>query len=218
MPSKGVVRLVGSYGDLLAQDDNVIAIVDYGAGNLTSVVKALRHLGRECVVASDPDIVGRADRWIIPGVGNFKATAPLANGQLGQVLREGIVEGKPLLGICLGLQWMFDGSAEAPELKGLGAFRGMCERFPDQVKSPHVGWDGIVVNGRSRLLAGVSSGAFVYFTHSYRAPICSYTVATCNYESPFSAAVERGNLFGVQFHPEKSGDVGLHILENFCGL
>jgi glutamine amidotransferase len=197
----------------------VIAIVDYGAGNLHSVVKALQHLGHECAVSSDSDIVGRADKWVIPGVGNFKATAPLANGKLGQVLREGSVsQGRPLLGICLGLQWMFDGSSEAPELRGLGTFDGECTRFSDLVKSPHVGWDSIAIDRTSRLLADVPSGSYVYFTHSYRAPLCSDTVATCTYEAPFTAVAERGNLFGVQFHPEKSGDVGMQMLENFCAL
>jgi imidazole glycerol-phosphate synthase subunit HisH len=197
----------------------MIAIVDYGAGNLTSVVKALQHLGQECAVTSDPDIVGRAEKWIIPGVGNFKATAPLANSKLGAVLRGAITrEGQPLLGICLGLQWMFEGSTEASELPGLATFAGMCTRFSERVKSPHVGWDSIEVDARSRLLAGVSSGAYVYFTHSYRAPLCRDTAATCTYEEPFTAVAERGNLFGVQFHPEKSGDVGMHILENFCAL
>jgi len=196
----------------------VIAIVDYGAGNLTSVVKALQHLAQECVVTNDPDIVGRAAKWIIPGVGNFKATAPLANGKLGAVVREGVAQGRPLLGICLGLQWMFEGSTEAPELTGLGTFAGKCTRFTECVKSPHVGWDSIANCGDSRLLAGIPSGAYVYFTHSYRAPVCADTVATCTYEEPFTAVAERGGLFGVQFHPEKSGDVGLQILESFCAL
>ena len=217
----------------------MIAVVDYGAGNLASVVKALQHLGQECVVTSDPDIVGRAAKWIIPGVGNFKVTAPLANGKLGAVLRKGIGKEletptpakparvghpahgqgqKPLLGICLGLQWMFEGSSEAPELSGLGVFAGRCTRFSNAVKSPHVGWDSLAMTGESRLLRGIPSGAYVYFTHSYRAPVCTDTVATSAYEEPFTAAVERGNLFGVQFHPEKSGDVGMQILENFCAL
>ena len=197
----------------------MIAIVDYGAGNLASVVKALQHLGQECTVTSDPDIVGHADKLIIPGVGNFKATAPLANGGLGLVLRGAIADqGRPLLGICLGLQWMFEGSTEAPELPGLGTFSGTCTRFSENVKSPHVGWDCIEVDGRSRLLAGIPSGAYLYFTHSYRAPLCSDTVATCAYEAPFTAVAERENLFGVQFHPEKSGEVGMQILENFCAL
>jgi glutamine amidotransferase len=113
---------------------------------------------------------------------------------------------------------MFEGSTESPELHGLGAFAGRCTRFSDRVKSPHVGWDSIAVTHPSLLLAGVSSGAYVYFTHSYRAPVCDDTVATCTYGEPFTAVVEHGSLFGVQFHPEKSGDVGMHILENFCAL
>ena len=197
----------------------MIAIVDYGAGNLASVVKAMQHLGRECVVTNDPDVVGHAEKYVIPGVGNFKATAPLANGKLGTVLRDGVTSGHiPLLGVCLGLQWMFEGSSEAPELSGLGVFRGRCTRFSNAVKSPHVGWNSLAMIGESRLLTGIPSGAYVYFTHSYRAPVCTDTVATCAYEEPFTAVVERGNLFGVQFHPEKSGDVGMQILENFCAL
>ena len=196
----------------------MIAIVDYGAGNLTSVMKALRHLGHECEITTAPDVVGCAGKIIIPGVGNFKATASLANGRLGSTLRDGIAGDKPLLGICLGLQWMFEGSAEAPELRGLGVFPGQCSRFSDQVKSPHVGWDSLSITAPSRLLSGISSGAYVYFTHSYCAPVCAETVATCTYEAPFTAVAERGNLFGVQFHPEKSGDVGMAILENFCAL
>jgi glutamine amidotransferase len=196
----------------------MIAIIDYGAGNLASVVKALRHLGHPCIVTSDPDTVGRADKWIIPGVGSFKATAPLANGELGEFLRDGIAAGKPLLGICLGLQWMFEGSAEAPEFKGLGAFPGNCELFLDRVKSPHVGWDSLSIAAPSRLLRGIPTGSYVYFTHSYVAPVCPETVATCTYDARFTAVVERRNLFGVQFHPEKSGGVGMAILENFCAL
>jgi glutamine amidotransferase len=179
----------------------------------------MQRLGQECVVTTDSDTVRRARKCIIPGVGNFKATAPLANGKLGAALRELVNSGKaPLLGICLGLQWMFEGSAEAPELTGLGAFAGRCTRFSDAVKSPHVGWDSIAIDKHSRLLVGIPSASYVYFTHSYRAPACSDTAATCTYEVPFTAVVERSNIFGVQFHPEKSGDVGMQILENFCAL
>ncbi len=195
----------------------MIAIVDYGAGNLASVVKAMRHLGQECLVTARGEEIRRADRLIIPGVGNFKATLPLANGELGAAVRAA-TESKPLLGICLGLQWMFAGSDEAPTLRGLGTFVGTCSRFSDRVKSPHVGWNQIEIDGRSRLLRGIPSGSYVYFTHSYRAPLCADTVATCIYEEPFTAAAERDNLFGLQFHPEKSGEVGMHILENFCAL
>jgi glutamine amidotransferase len=196
----------------------VIAIIDYGAGNLASVVKAIKHLGRECVVTRDGDCVLGAEKLIVPGVGNFLATLPLTEGPVGAALRQAITAQKPVLGICLGLQWMFEGSEEATDLRGLGVFPGQCTRFSDEVKSPHVGWNRITIGPRSRLLQGIPSGSYVYFTHSYRAPLCPDTVATCVYEAPFTAAAERGNLFGFQFHPEKSGDVGMTILENFCAL
>jgi glutamine amidotransferase len=196
----------------------VIAIVDYGAGNLTSVQKAVAYQGQQGVITSDAADIAAADKLIIPGVGNFKATRPLADGLLGEALRCALAAQKPTLGICLGLQWMFAGSSEAPELQGLGAFHGTCERFPDNVKSPHVGWNRIDIMPGSRLLHGIPSGSYVYFTHSYRAPVGDGTIATCTYDAPFAAAVERDNLFGLQFHAEKSGDVGLQILENFCGF
>lgn len=196
----------------------MIAIVDYGAGNLASVVKAVRHLGQPCVVTSDGCEVRRADKVIIPGVGNFAATKPLTEGPLGESLHRFLLAKRPLLGICLGLQWMFEGSEEASGLRGLGAFAGWCARFSGQVKSPHVGWNRIEVETRSALLRGVPSGTYVYFTHSYRAPVCDSTIATCTYDTPFTAAVHRDELLGVQFHPEKSGDAGLQILENFCAL
>jgi glutamine amidotransferase len=116
------------------------------------------------------------------------------------------------------MQWLFQGSTESPETPGAGLFPGECARFPESVKSPHVGWNQIDVRNGSRLLQGVSSGAFVYYTHSYRAPVTEDTVATSEYGGTFSAAVEHGNVFGVQFHPEKSGAAGLKILENFCAL
>jgi imidazole glycerol-phosphate synthase subunit HisH len=200
------------------EDRIVIAIIDYGAGNLASVLKAIKHLGHECAITNEAADVLRADKVIIPGVGNFRATLPLVNGSLGAALQNGIMAKQPLLGICLGLQWMFEGSEEAPELRGLGAFAGTCAQFPVSVKSPHVGWNQIEIAPGSRLLRDIPSGCYVYFTHSYRAPACDQTVATCTYEAPFTAAVERDNLFGMQFHPEKSGDAGLHILENFCAL
>jgi glutamine amidotransferase len=196
----------------------VIAIIDYGAGNLASVAKAIKHLGQEFVVTRDAASVFAADKVIIPGVGNFAATQPLTEGPLGSALQQTVSSQKPVLGICLGLQWMFAGSEEDCDLRGLGVFAGRCTRFSNQVKSPHVGWNRIVPEPHSRLLREVPSGAYVYFTHSYRAPLCDDTVATCVYEAPFTAAAERGNLFGVQFHPEKSGDIGMKILENFCAL
>jgi glutamine amidotransferase len=196
----------------------VITIIDYGAGNLASVVKAIRHLGRECVVTSDANAVLTAEKLIIPGVGNFAATLPLSDGALAVATQGAIETQKPVLGICLGLQWMFEGSEEADDLRGSGIFPGRCVRFSDRVKSPHVGWNQITVEPGSHLLRNIPSGSYVYFTHSYWAPLCGDTIATCTYEAPFTAAAERGNLFGVQFHPEKSGPVGMKILENFCAL
>jgi imidazole glycerol-phosphate synthase subunit HisH len=196
----------------------VIAIVDYGAGNLVSVMKAVKHLGRTCVSTSDADIVRRAEKLIIPGVGNFQATSPLMYGPLAKALREVISSQRPVLGICLGLQWMFEESEEAGDMRGLGIFPGKCRRFSDRVKSPHVGWNQMVIEPSSRLLREIPSGAYVYFTHSYRAPLCAYTVASCVYDGSFTAAAERDNLFATQFHPEKSGAIGMKILENFCAL
>ncbi len=194
----------------------MIAVVDYGAGNVTSVRRALEHLGHECTVTADPAKVERAERVIVPGVGHFRATQTLASTGLTATLERAISQGNPVLGICLGMQWLFDSSAEAPELAGLGAIRGRCEPFPAGVKSPHVGWDQLEITPASRLLRGLSSGVFVYFTHGYCAPLVEETVASCSYGTPHSAALEHGNLFAVQFHPEKSADGGLLILENFC--
>jgi imidazole glycerol-phosphate synthase subunit HisH len=195
----------------------MIAIVDYQAGNLASVRKAFDHLGYESVVTDDPQVIAKADKIVLPGVGNFEATTALA-GPLQQAVAGAIDREIPLLGICLGMQWMFESSQEAPQLRGLGLFAGQCDKFPAAVKSPHVGWNQLQLRGDSRLLRGLPENSFVYFTHSYRAPLVEATVAGCAYGGVFSAAVERGQLFGVQFHPEKSGTAGLQVLRNFCEL
>jgi imidazole glycerol-phosphate synthase subunit HisH len=195
----------------------MIAIVDYQAGNLASVRKAFDHLGHGSAITSDPDVVARASKIVLPGVGNFEATGALA-GRLQEAIVRAIGQETPLLGICLGLQWMFQASQEAPGLRGMGVFEGECEKFPAEVKSPHVGWNQLRLRASSRLLRGVTEGSYVYFTHSYRAPVVDATVAGCEYGGEFSAVVERGNTFGVQFHPEKSGAAGLQILRNFCEL
>jgi glutamine amidotransferase len=195
----------------------VIAIVDYGAGNISSVKKALDHLCAAAEVTSDPDVITAADRIIVPGVGHFSRCECL-NHSLRQPVLEAISQGKPFLGICVGMQWLFERSTEAPETPGAGLFHGQCSRFPEVVKSPHVGWNQIEVRDGSRLLRGVTNNTFVYYTHSYRAPVVNETVARTEYGGVFSAAVERDNVFGVQFHPEKSGVAGLRILENFCAL
>jgi imidazole glycerol-phosphate synthase subunit HisH len=196
----------------------MIAVVDYRAGNLTSVMKALNHLGANAVISNDPDLISKADKIILPGVGHFSATAALESGGLRAAIQHGLERGAAFLGICLGMQWMFESSEEAPAVPGLGWFPGGCTRFPREFKSPHVGWNSLVCDNRSRLFRRIPSGCFVYFTHSYRAPVVRATVACCEYGGAFSAAVEQGQLFGVQFHPEKSGAAGMKILESFCSL
>lgn len=196
----------------------MIAIVDYGAGNLVSVKKALDWLGQECAITSDSAQVRRATKIVLPGVGHFASTAALGRLGLQDAIADAIDRGIPFLGICVGMQWMYERSQESPETRGLGVFDGECERFPANVKSPHVGWNQLEVNSSSRLLRGVPPSSFVYFTHSFRAPVSGTTVACCDYGGQFSAAVERDHLFGVQFHPEKSGEIGLKMLANFCAL
>jgi glutamine amidotransferase len=195
----------------------MIAIVDYGAGNISSVRKALEHLGADAQVTSDPSVIAAAQKLIVPGVGHFSRCQAL-NQSMRMPILEAIKSGKPFLGICVGMQWLFAGSTEAPETPGAALFAGECSRFPASVKSPHVGWNRIEISSGSRLLRGVNDAAFVYYTHSYRAPVVAETVACTNYGGAFSAAVERDNVLGVQFHPEKSAETGLKILENFCAL
>jgi len=197
----------------------MIAIIDYKAGNLTSVKKAFSHIGAETTVTDNPTEVAKADKIVLPGVGHFAATSMLDQSGLRGAVLEGIERGIPFLGICVGMQWMLASSEEAPDVHGLALWPGECSRFPAGVKSPHVGWNDLQIrHANSRLLSGVDSGSFVYFTHSYRVPLLKATAAECEYGGGFSAVVEQDNLFGVQFHPEKSGAVGLTILKNFCNL
>jgi glutamine amidotransferase len=196
----------------------MIAIVDYGAGNLVSVKKAVDFLEHECAITSDPAEVAKATSIILPGVGHFASTAAIDKSGLRGAISEAIGRHVPFLGICVGMQWMFEGSQESPETAGLGLLRGECERFPASVKSPHVGWNDLDVSAASLLFRGVKSAPFVYFTHSFRVPANGTTVAYCEYGGKFSAAVEKDHVFGVQFHPEKSGEIGLQVLRNFCSL
>jgi len=203
----------------------MIAVIDYKAGNLTSVVKALRFLGaKDIVVTQSPADVLRSDKIVLPGVGHFRSTQLLEDLGLTQATREAVSGGTPFLGICVGLQWLYEGSTEAPETLGLGHFGGQCERFPatfegHDLKSPHVGWNSLEeIRADSRLLAGVAPGSFVYYTHSWRAPLSVDTAAETVYGGAFTAAVERGNVMGVQFHPEKSAETGLQVLRNYLAL
>lgn len=197
----------------------MIAVVDYKAGNLTSVMKALRAAGADAVSTEDPEVVRRAAKIVLPGVGHFAATEFLDQHGLRQAIAERTAQGTPFLGICVGLQWLFAGSTEAPNCKGFGAFSAVCERFTEGKKVPHVGWNSLEIAENSRLMAGVPQGSFVYFTHSYRAPVIAATVATTTYgNESFTAAVENKNIMGVQFHPEKSGEAGLKVLRSFLEI
>jgi glutamine amidotransferase len=203
----------------------MIAIIDYKAGNLTSVVKALTYLGaQELVVTQDPAIVAKASKIVLPGVGHFQATQLLTDLGLTDAIRESVARGTWFLGVCVGLQWLFEGSTEAPATPGLGHFPDQCEHFPAKynnadLKSPHVGWNSLEdIREDSKLLRGISPGGFVYYTHSWRAPLVQATAAVTNYGGPFTAAVEQDNVMGVQFHPEKSAAVGLQLLKNFIAL
>jgi len=194
----------------------MIAIVDYGAGNLNSVKKAFDYLGAEVVVTDHVEVIGEADRIVLPGVGHFSSLRALQGSGLRGALLQAIAAGKPFLGICLGMQWLFEGSDECAEVAGAGIFPGMCRKFPTSVKSPHVGWNSLTLRPGSPLWRGIAQGSFVYYTHSFHAPVLTETSAASEYGLRFSGAVDRGELFGVQFHPEKSGEVGLAMLKNFC--
>jgi glutamine amidotransferase len=203
----------------------VIALVDYGAGNLTSVRKALAFLGAEFGSPASPSEIGAAGAVIVPGVGHFAATRTL-DDTWRDAIRAAVDRGAALLGICLGMQWLFAGSDEAPGLPGLGVLDGVCTRLPDSnsgetpdgpalLKVPHVGWNGLALSRPSALTRDIAPESQVYFTHSYIAPISAATVAVTTYGVPFAAALESGRIAGVQFHPEKSGDVGLQIIRNW---
>jgi glutamine amidotransferase len=220
----------------------MIALIDYRAGNLTSVRKALAFIGADVQTPVTPEDLTNAAGIIVPGVGHFGATAALDESWREAVHRS-LAQGRPLLGICLGLQWLFEGSEEAPALPGLGVLPGRCVRLrekgdsplfpPDKrsvqevekggsplfrLKVPHVGWNSLDRRGSSRLLEGVVSGTQAYFTHSYVAPPSAATVALTTHGESFPSVVERDLVFGVQFHPEKSADAGLRILRNFTAL
>ncbi|MBR2738887.1 MAG: imidazole glycerol phosphate synthase subunit HisH [Lachnospiraceae bacterium] len=199
----------------------MIAIIDYDAGNMKSVEKALQAMGQENTVTSDPDTILSADRVILPGVGAFGAAmTSIRERGLEEVIRKVCAQGTPFLGICLGLQLMFEESEEDPGVRGLGLLPGKIRRIPDApgLKIPHMGWNSLQVTPGSRLMAGLEEEPFVYFVHSYylHADDPSDVAAKTFYSCEIHAAVEHENIFACQFHPEKSSETGLHILKNFC--
>lgn len=202
---------------------HMIAVVDYDAGNIKSVQKALAYLGSETVTTRDPAVLRQADKVIVPGVGAFgDAMQKLSGYGLVDVLRGIAASDTPILGICLGLQLFFDSSEEAEGVSGLSLLPGRIVRIPNRegYKIPHMGWNSISVNKSSRLFRGIEDGSYVYFVHSYylQAARAEDVSATTSYVVEIHAAAERGNVFATQFHPEKSGEVGLRILRNFIEL
>ena len=197
----------------------MIAILDYGAGNLRSVENTLAEIGAEYTLVRDAARLRGAGKIVLPGVGHFgQMMRALDTMQVRDALIERIRGGVPFLGICLGLQALFEHSEEAPEARGLGLYQGTVRRFPADARVPHMGWNQLAACADSRLLAGLEARAFVYFAHSYYAPSIPQTAATCTYSVPYTAVLESGNTFAVQFHPEKSGPAGLRVMRNFVEL
>jgi glutamine amidotransferase len=197
----------------------VIALIDYKAGNLTSVRKALAAIEADVFTPETPADLAQAVGIIVPGVGHFAATRALDQEWVEAIL-DRVGEGVPLLGICLGMQWLYEGSEEAPELRGLGLLSGSCRKLrpsPSEpsCKVPHVGWNSLERSNHGSIVEDVPDGSQVYFTHSYVAPVTPHTVASTEHGEVFASVVQRGQIAGVQFHPEKSGEVGLTILRNF---
>ena len=200
----------------------MVGIIDYGVGNLFSLQSSFKAIGEEAFVSGDAVQLAKADRLVLPGVGAFEdAAAKLRDSGLDSFVRQQAAEGKPLLGICLGMQMLFEKSFEYGEHEGLGLLKGqvvpMADKINGELKIPHMGWNALSVK-QGRLLADVD-GQYVYFVHSYFAEGCEDSLAAVTeYDIPITAAVEKGNIFGCQFHPEKSGNVGLSILQKFCRL
>lgn len=198
----------------------MIVMIDYDAGNIKSVEKALLYLGQEAVITRDPEKILKADGVILPGVGAFgDAMEKLHTYGLVQVIRQCVQENKPFLGICLGLQLLFESSEESPGVEGLGVLKGKVVRLPAEtgLKIPHIGWNDLKFPNTGRLFQGIEEGTFVYFVHSYylMAAEPDIVTATTEYGTVIHASVEKGNIFACQFHPEKSSDTGLKILRNF---
>ena len=196
----------------------MITIFDYGAGNLRSVQNTLDEIGAQYELVRDAAGLERATKIILPGVGHFgQMLRSLDEMNVREALIRQIRKDVPFLGICLGLQGLFEGSEEAPEQRGLGIFPGYVKRFDDTARVPHMGWNNVTPVKPSKLLAGLNN-PFLYFAHSYYVPVVEQTAAICTYSVPYTAVLESGNTFGVQCHPEKSGPLGLAIVRNFVSL
>lgn len=201
----------------------MIAIIDYGAGNLQSVKKAFDFIGAESVITDNPEIINACDKILLPGVGSFgDAMDSMNKKNLVETVKQNALSGKAFLGICLGLQLLFEESEESPNVKGLGIFKGKIRKFPKDMglKIPHIGWNSLEIKQKDTLFKGIPENSYVYFVHSYYLEAENLTdVATVtNYGIDFHSAVGKGNIFATQFHPEKSGDVGLQILRNFASM
>jgi len=197
----------------------MIAIVDYGMGNLRNVRRGFAEVGHEAIVTDDPQVIARAVKVVLPGVGAFgEAVRRIDAKGLRAPLVAQIEKGTPLLGICLGMQLLFRTSEESPDAEGLGILAGEVKRFSDDVKVPHIGWNDVAASPGQELLDTADGSRCFYFVHSYYAPISEYTIARTSYGIDFSSAVMNGKTFGVQFHPEKSQEAGLHILKRFAEL
>jgi imidazole glycerol phosphate synthase glutamine amidotransferase subunit len=196
----------------------LIAVLDYGAGNLRSVQNTLEAIGASFEIVRDAAGLARGAQILLPGVGNFgQMMRALDELDVRTTLKARIAAGIPFLGICLGLQALFERSCEAPSANGLGVFEGSVERFPAGARVPHMGWNTVQPAKPSYLLADARE-PYVYFANSYYVPVCEATAATCTYTQPFTAVLESDNIFGVQFHPEKSGEAGLDIMRRFAAL
>ena len=197
----------------------MIALLDYSAGNVGSVLKAIDHLGHSAEVVDKPESLRAAEKIIFPGQGHFGTMMrALEERRLLTPLRESLAAGTPFLGICLGLQALYEASEEAPEVSGLALLPGRVTRFQGVFKVPHVGWSQLDISSQGGLFRGVADGSFVYFCHSYYGPATQESSAVTQYGQTFAAGLEMRNIWAVQFHPEKSGDVGLRVLENFLTL
>ena len=198
------------------RDASRIAVLDYGIGNLRSAQKALEHVGADARLTADPTEIAAADGLVMPGVGAFgRCMEALRDSRLDKLALDAIEAGVPFMGICVGMQMLYEGSDENPDASGLGVLRGRIHLLPDDVKRPQMQWNTLDVTGEPAMFAGLDRPVWVYFVHSYAAEPHDGVVATCDYGGPVVAAVERGRLWATQFHPEKSGAAGLAILRNF---